>query len=90
MKPFWTKHCVKCSDFHLSCPSHGTHVFSAQPLKGYTRLKNETHAFKCIKPDIRCDAEHVDSDTCMRTSALFQCSSVQGFLGASLHFEMCF
>ena len=59
---FLDETCVKCSDFHLSCPSHGTHVFSAQPLKGYTRLKNETHAFKCLKPDIRCDAEHVDSD----------------------------
>ena len=60
---FLDETCVKCSDFHLSCPSHGTQVFSAQPLKGYTRLKNETHAFKCLKPDIRCDADHVDSDT---------------------------
>eukprot|EP00434_Breviolum_minutum_P016162 symbB.v1.2.014241.t1/scaffold1038.1/size142643/1 len=60
---FLDETCVKCSDFHLSCPSHGTQVFSAQPLKGYTRLKNETHAFECLKPDIRCDAEHVDSDS---------------------------
>jgi len=54
--------CVKCFDLHLNCPSHGTRVVSAQPLKGHTRLENETHAFKCIKPDIRCDAELVDSD----------------------------
>ena len=89
---FLDETCVKCSDFHLSCPTHGTQVFSAQPLKGYTRLKNETHAFKCLKPDIRCDAEHGDSDTWLHAILVLQYVSMQFerfwmFVGMSLHFD---
>ena len=74
---FLDETCVKCSDFHLNCPSHGTQVFSAQPLKGYTRLKNQTHAFKCLKPEIRCDAEHGDSDTWLHAILGLQYVSMQ-------------
>ena len=81
---------MKCSDFHLSCPSHGTQVFSAQPLKGYTRLENETHAFKCMKPDIRCDAEHVDSDTWFACIHVLQYFSVQFEGFGACHFTLMF
>ena len=53
---------MHCSDLHLSCPRVGSNALSAKPLAGYIRLGKDTHACKCLEPDIRCDAKYATSD----------------------------
>lgn len=50
--------CVKCGKLHLNCSKPGSEVHSALPLPGFTRLEfgNETQAFQCLPPKMRCNA----------------------------------
>lgn len=54
--------CERCSRLHLSCPGFGSNARSAKPLVGYIRLGKEARAFKCLEPEIRCDAKYAESD----------------------------
>ena len=52
--------CVKCHDLFLNCSKPGAEVHSASPLPNYTRLDNESRAYKCLPPASRCNANLSD------------------------------
>lgn len=50
--------CVRCHTRHLYCSSPGNRVETAEPRRGYARLKEKDHqAYKCLPPrKTRCNA----------------------------------
>ena len=52
--------CMKCHDLFLNCSKPGSEVHSASPLPNYTRLANESRAYKCLAPASRCNANLSD------------------------------
>ena len=52
--------CVKCQELFLNCSKPGAEVHSASPLPNYTRLDNESRAYKCLPPASRCNANLSD------------------------------
>ena len=52
--------CVKCHDLFLNCSKPGAEIHSASPLPNYTRLGNESRAYKCLPPASRCNANLSD------------------------------
>ena len=52
--------CVKCQELFLNCSKPGAEVHSASPLPNYTRLGNESRAYKCMAPASRCNANLSD------------------------------
>eukprot|EP00434_Breviolum_minutum_P028219 symbB.v1.2.024965.t1/scaffold2399.1/size80101/1 len=52
--------CVKCQELFLNCSKPGAEVHSASPLPNYTRLGNESRAYKCLPPASRCNANLSD------------------------------
>ena len=52
--------CVKCHNLFLDCTRPGSEVHSASPLPNYTRLGNESRAYKCLPPASRCNANLSD------------------------------
>jgi len=52
--------CVKCHNLFLDCTRPGSEVDSASPLPNYTRLRNESRAYKCLPPASRCNANLSD------------------------------
>ena len=53
--------CVKCQELFLNCSKPGAEVHSASPLPNYTRLGNESRAYKCLPPASRCNANLSDA-----------------------------
>ena len=52
--------CVKCHNLFLDCSKPGAEIHSASPLPNYTRLGNESRAYKCMAPASRCNANLSD------------------------------
>ena len=54
------RHLREMPHLFLDCTRPGSEVHSASPLPNYTRLGNESRAYKCLPPASRCNANLSD------------------------------